>query len=124
MTKITINRTFDKAPIANTDSGKELTPFIDSQLSVNELTLRTLSNGISFTDNFYGVESLVELKHNTPQVINVSKPVKGIVVGRTYEPMSAPFFWKYNDQNELEVTAQFTGSPSVAIKVNLMIHFL
>lgn len=123
MTKITIQRTFDPAKTYETEAGKQLKEFIDSQLSVNELLLRVLLNGVSFIDNIYCVEKEVELKHGTPQIIQASKRVKGILVQRTMSRMSEPIFWQYNDQGELSLTAQFFASPAVAIKVNLVLLF-
>lgn len=123
MTKITIQRTFDPAKTYETEAGKQMKEFIDSQLSVNELVLRVLLNGISFTDNIYCAEKEVELKHGTPQVIQASKRVKGILVQRTLARMTEPLFWQYNDQGELSITAQFFAVPAVAVKVNLVLLF-
>ncbi len=123
MTKITIQRTFDPAKTYATEAGKQIKEFIDSQLSVNELVLRVLLKGVSFADNFYCLEKEVELKHGTPQVIQAGKRVKGILVQRTMSRMTEPLFWEYNDQGELSLTAQFFGSPTVAVKVNLVLLF-
>ncbi len=123
MTKITIQRTFDPAKTYETEAGKQLKEFIDSQLSVNELVLRCLLKGISFTDNFYCQEKEVELKHATPQVIQANKRVKGILVQRTLTRMTEPLFWQYNDGGELSLTAQFFAAPAVAVKVNVVLLF-
>jgi hypothetical protein len=126
VTKITIQRTYDKSQIANTDAGKQLDPFVDSQLSVNELVLRTLRNGVSFGDNVYCLVKDLELRHNTPQTVGIDKPVDMILVGRNYSkdyPLSAPLHWYYNDQNQVVVIAQFSGSPTIAIKIRTVLLF-
>ena len=125
--KVTIQRTFDPAKIYNTDSGKELKEFIESQLSVNELVLRILLNGVSFADNIACIERVLELKHDVPQTVGAPKPVGGIIVTRpSFEAgvrMSQPLHWYYDDQNNLTVVAQFSPIPAVAIKVKVVLLF-
>lgn len=126
MTKINIQRTFDPSKVYETDAGKELKEFIDSQLQVNELVLRTLQLGVSFPDNIYGSVRDVEVKHGVPQIIGAGKVVDMILVGRVFNrdyALSAPLHWYYNDQNELEIVAQFTGTPTIAIKLRIVLLF-
>ena len=126
MTKQNIQRTYDPAKVLQTKAGQEVKDFIDSQLSVNELVLRTLQNGVSFEDNIYGVARDVELKHAEVQIISADKPVQMILVGRVYAKdfaLSQPLHWYYNDQNQLEVLAKFTPIPTVAVKLRLVLLF-
>jgi hypothetical protein len=127
MTKVTQQRTYDKAPIANTDAAKQLDPFIDYVNSFSELVIRILLNGVSFGDNFSCLERELELKHDTPQTVGVSKPVTGVLVTRpSFErdvQMTQPLHWYYDDQNNLTVLAKFTPVPAVAIKVKVVLLF-
>lgn len=126
MTKITIQRTYDSSKVKTTDAGKELDEFIDFETLVDELVLRTLRNGISFADNVYCLVKDVDLKHNVAQVVGVERPIDMILVGRNFSkenPLSAPLHWYYNDQNQVVVIAQFTGSPTIAIKIRLVLLF-
>lgn len=126
MTKINIQRTYDPSKAYTTEAGKELHDFIDAQLQANELLLRTLRNGVSFEDQIYGSVRDIELKHAVPQVISADKPVQMILVGRVYNQtygLSAPLHWYYNDQNQIEVVASFTGTPTIAIKLRIVLLF-
>lgn len=126
MTKINIQRTYDPSKAYTTDAGKELHDFIDAQLQVNEIVLRALLKGLSFEDNIYCAVRDIELKHNTPQIISADKPVQMILVGRVFNKdygLSSPLHWYYNDQNEVEVLAQFTSSPTLAIKLRVVLLF-
>ena len=126
MTKITIQRTFDPSKTFQTDSGKEMREFIDNELQVDELALRTLRNGVSFEDNVYCNVRDIELKHAEVQIISADKPVQMILVGRVYNKdygLSKPLHWYYNDQNQLEVVAEFTGTPTIAVKLRVVLLF-
>jgi hypothetical protein len=126
MTKINIQRTFDPSKVYETDAGKQLKDFIDSQLQVNELSLRTLRGGISFEDNMYCLVRDLELKHAEPQVIGSDKKVSLMFAGRVFSTefyLTAPLQWYYNDQGQLEVVARFSGTPTVALKVRTVILF-
>lgn len=126
MTKINIQRTFDPSKIYQTPEGKAIQEFIDSQLQVNELVLRSLRNGVAFEDNVNAAVRDIELKHDTVQIISADKPVQMILVGRCYNPtypLSQPLHWYYNDQNELTVLAKFTSSPTIAIKLRIVLLF-
>lgn len=126
MTKVTIQRTFDPAKVYETDAGKQVQPFIDAQLSVNELVLRILLNGVSFEDNVNCVIRDVDLHHNTPQTIGITKPVSGMICVRVYDKaayLTVPLHWYYDDQNQLTVIAQFFGTPALAIKTRIVLLF-
>lgn len=126
MTKVTIQRTFDPSKIYGTDAGKQVKEFVDAQLSVNELVLRILLNGISFEDNVNCLVKDLDLQHNVPQTVGITKPVSMILCGRVFNRearLTEPIHWYYDDQNQLTVLAQFFGSPAVAIKVRTVVLF-
>lgn len=123
--KITLTRTPDPSKILATEPGKLLREFIDYSLAFFELVLRTLRGGISFEDNVNCLVKDLDLTQDTVQTVGVSKPVDMILVGRSYDRDFPVEFlhWYYNDQNELEVKAHFNGSPTVAVKVRVVILF-
>lgn len=126
MTQINIQRTYDPAKVLQTEAGKQIADFIDAQLQVNELSLRTLRNGVSFKDNISCSVRDIELMSGITQTLAVDRPVEMILPGRSYNkdyPLSAPLHWYYNDQNQLTVVATFTGSPTVAIKLRIVLLF-
>jgi hypothetical protein len=126
MTKVTKSRTYDASKELSTPEGATLKGFIDDQLSGDELTFRILRNGISFADNINCVIKDVSLRHGVPQVVGVDKPVDMILVGKVYSQLnglSAPLHWYYNDKSDLILIANFNGSPSVAIKIRIVILF-
>jgi hypothetical protein len=126
MTKVTKNRTYDAAAEFKKPEGQALKGFIDDQITGDELTFRILRNGISFGDNVNCVVKDLDLLDGVAQVIGIDKPVDMMLVGRVLSRefgLSQPLHWYYNDRNQLEVVAHFSGTPTVAVKVRAVILF-
>lgn len=126
MTVITQTRTYDASKELKTNSGKELAGFIDATNTTFETVLRALKNGLSFKDNVNCEIREVDLKHGVPQQITAKNKVDMVFVGRVYSeanPLDKPLHWYMNSKGDLNLLAYFKDSPTLAIKVRIVILF-
>lgn len=126
MSKLNISRIFDVSKYLSTKAGQELADVLEYISSLSEQILRALRNGLSFADNFDAIQSTVSLTSGVASVVGTSgkRPI-GIVPMRIVSTTSRvdSFGWYLNDQGQTVVTATFTGSPTTAIDVVLVIFF-
>lgn len=124
MAKITISRLLETSKILATKSGQELQDMITYFGDFSEQTLRNLRNGLTFFDNFNCSKKSVSLVHNTPQVVNTDgrSPYKVETTYQSAIPITG-FGWYFNDKGETVVTALFSGSPTAAQNITLVIFF-
>lgn len=128
MTKINLTRTYDASKDLQTEAGKELEAFIQSNISSTELMVRALKNGISFGDNINCLVKTVELRSGQATVVaaDAKKRVDMVLVGAVGDKstyLEKPLHWYYSDKGDFTVVATFNGTPTVAIPVKLVILF-
>ena len=114
MAKITLTRLLETSQVLSTEAGQQIQAFVNYMADFVEQTVKALQGGLTFNDNFSGVQKNVSLKHNTEQIVQATKPVTGIlcirVISKTYGLDS--FAWYYDDGGRLTVKATFTGGPN------------
>ena len=125
MSKITITSIFEISKALATKSGQELAPPLEFLADFGEQALRALRGGLLFRDNFDGEFKNVELKHDTAQIISMSKTPVDIWVTRvvTTSDFITSFGWYFNDDSQVVVKAKFENIPSDPIVVRLAIMF-
>jgi len=123
--KITITRLLETSKALATEAGKQLADPITYLSELAEQTVRSLRNGLTFSDNFDATIATVALKHNTAALVAASKSVTGIIPTRTFSsryPLDS-FTWYVDEANRVTVKAGFVGSPAAAINVSLLILY-
>lgn len=125
MTKFKSNRLLETAKILTTKVGQEIPDFFSYMADFVENTARILRGGISFGDNFACQVKTVTLTSGTAQVVLASQSVTGIIPLRVVSPSSGldSFAWFYDTGGKLTVKATFTGSPTSALDVLLVLLF-
>lgn len=78
--KLTISRLFDISLVATKNSYKDLKDFIDNQVSVNDNFYRILLNNVSLSDNIAGTTISIDVKHNTPVQVRLTKDPVGVII--------------------------------------------
>jgi hypothetical protein len=124
MAKFTINRLLETSKFIQTEAGSQLSDFIDYVATFSEQTLRGLRNNLSFGDNFACIIKTVDVVHNTDTLIltDGTSPT-GILVTRVISAVYGvdSFAWWLNDSGQTVVRVGFSGAPTEALKVRLVI---
>jgi hypothetical protein len=128
--KVTISRIYELSRYIATKSGKELQGPLEYLAEFAELTLRSLRNGLTFSDNMDCESRRVTVRNDTETVISIAtnKRAQRIyldrVIDQTYYVVTS-FGWKYNSKGEIVVKVGFDGSPSSSqdLTIDLCIHF-
>ena len=126
MAKISVTRLLETAKLLATEAGSQLAELIDYTNNTFEQIIRALRNNLSFADNFNAKVATVELTHNVNQVINADgKTPTGILPSRVFSTTTGidSFAWYVSDKGEVNAKATFTGAPTTAQKVVLIILF-
>ena len=123
--KLTLTRLLDLSKALSTNAGNELKDTMTYLAEFVDQCVRSLRNGLTFTDNFDCAISTVGLKHNTATIISSTKPVNGIVPLRVFSSVNAldSFTWYFDDGGRLTVKAGFVGSPTATINVTLLLLY-
>ena len=131
MSKITITRLLDTAQLMTTTLGQESPAFVDYLAQLVEQTVRTLRNGVTFSDNFDCQEKQVTLAHGVPQVIATTKNVTGVLFPRVLSTkylLEASGWW-YGTDGNLYIAVRFgeiaaSGTPPTGnLPVNIVILY-
>lgn len=130
MAKITVSRIFELSKYLATKSGQELKEALTYISEFAEVSLRTLRNGLTFSDNFDCVIKTVSLRTGTESKILVPgrKRAVGVLLLKVEDNTYAyydTFGWKYDADGNLVVKATFTGSPASTLDIacSLLILF-
>lgn len=123
--KITLTRLLETSKYLATEVGQAIPGFFDYMAEFVEQVTRSLRSGLTFSDNFDCEVKTVTLKHNTEQIVSATKSVFGILPVRVVSQGTGieSFAWWYNDQGTLTVKAAFTGAPTAAQSVVLVVLF-
>lgn len=125
MAKFTVTRLLETSRILATDVGQAIPDFFNYMAEFVEQTTRSLRSGLTFADNFACDYKTVSLTSGTAQKVTATKTVIGMLplrVGSTSCGIDS-FGWYYDAQGALTVKATFTGSPTTALDVLLVILF-
>ena len=126
MAKITISRLFELSKALATDAGDALKEPLTYLADFAEQTIRNLKNGLTFSDNFACKVATLSLTSGVASVVNTDgKTPTDILVTRVVSSANRldSFGWWVTDSGETKVNATFTGSPTSALTVRLVIFF-
>lgn len=122
--KITLTRLLETAKILSTEVGQAIPEFFQYMAEFVEQTVRSLRNGLTFSDNFYGEMKQVSLTHDTAQQIYSTRQVTEVRFVRAIkqDTILIGWGWYYDDQNRLTVKAKFEPTPTGTIDcvINLL----
>lgn len=123
--KITLTRLLETSKYLATEVGQAIPGFFDYMAEFVEQVTRSLRSGLTFSDNFDCDIKTVSLKHNTEQIISSNKSAIGIIPIRVISQGTGldSFAWWYSDQGNLTLKASFTGSPTAAQSVVVVVLF-
>ena len=134
MAKITLSRLFEVSKYLTTESGKELKDALVYISEFVEVTVRNLTNGLTFVDNFDVTAKTISVRPDTETVIFAAnrKRVKEVVIRRaahdTYYVVSS-FGWKFTTEGEVVITVDFTDKSGTSapattdVTLDLLLHF-
>lgn len=129
--KISIGRTFDSGQVLaslSKSNVKGLDDFITYLQDMSTQLVNALRGTLTFEDNFNSTVKVIALEHNTSltfQLPDGRKSPQHIIVTRTGNftyPLSS-FVWQLTDKGDVQVKATFTGTPTQAIDVTLVILY-
>ena len=125
MAKYNLSRLLETTQLLATEAGGQLKDLVSYTAEMAENVARLLRNGLTFNDNFSCAIREVSVKHLTATVIGADKPVVGILPIRVLSTSTGldSFSWYYDEQGRLTVSAGFTGAPSTARKMTLVLLF-
>lgn len=124
--KIGISRLVETSKLLQTKSGQELQDLINHYVELADNVIKALNNRLTLEDNFNGKALTVSLANGTASVINTDGKVPSEVrVRRVYSSSSGvdSFIWYVNNSGQTVVKANFTGSPTDSLDVDLAIEF-
>jgi hypothetical protein len=124
--KIGISRLVETSKLLQTKSGQELQDLINHYVELADSVIKALNNRLTLEDNFNGKALTVSLANGTASVINTDGKVPSEVrVRRVYSSSSGvdSFIWYVNNSGQTVVKANFTGSPTDSLDVDLAIEF-
>lgn len=123
--RITLTRLLETSKYLATEVGQAIPGFFDYMAEFVEQVTRSLRSGLTFSDNFDCDVKTVTLTHNTEQIVSATKTAFGILPVRVVSQGVGieSFAWWYNDQGALTVKAAFTGSPTSAQSVVIVVLF-
>ena len=124
--KVTLSRIFETSRVLATDAGQQLQDFVQFMADLSEQSLRALRNGLNFTDNMRCIASTVSLVHGTPTIVNAQgKTPQQILCTRVYSSSNIldAFGWYIDSNGNLVVKAEFTGAPTAALNVDILIFY-
>jgi len=124
--KITVSRLFDTGFISKGESFKELSPYFDYQLQLNDNIFRTLINGVNITDNIDGTLLSASLIPGQQTEIRLGRIPVAVYIGKQNNiayPITT-FVWDVNSAANLLATIT-TADPLFTnpITVTLVVHF-
>lgn len=110
--KLTISRLFDVAQVATKSAYKDLQPFVDNQVSVNDNLYNILLKNVSLADNIAGTTISIDLKHNVPTQIQLTKVPVGVVVLKSYPltPFPLAVNFEQNSNGQYNVIAHLSNA--------------
>jgi len=124
--KITISRLLEISKYLATEVGQKIPDFFQYMGTFVEEVIRTLKNGVTLADNLAGEIKIVNLKHDTEQIIQVSGHVTAAQVMRIVKQgeTSTSFGWWYDSQGKLAVKVTYgsTPTPTEALEVHLFFY--
>ena len=125
MAKYNISRLLETTQLLATEAGGQLKSLISYTSEMAENIARLLRNGLTFRDNFACEIREVSAKHAVDTVIGAAKPVVGVLPVRVLSTSTGldSFAWYYDEKGRLTVKAGFTGSPTAAQKMTLVLLF-
>jgi hypothetical protein len=127
--KVTITRLLETSKLLATKVGQEIPDFFSYMSDFVEQVTRALRGGLSFADNFNCEVRTISLKHNTPQVLEVTKPVTGMIPTRLQSRayLIDAFNWFYDSDGRLTIQASIKDKegnlPTDALSVAIVILF-
>jgi hypothetical protein len=125
--KLTVVAAYEASKALAVKSGQELKDFITYVTDALRQIVQALRNALTFEDNFNCQVLTVAVKNSTAQEINTGlRTPKHLICTRSFDsryPVDS-FFWEVNDENRVEVTVGFSGSPgTTAITLTLIAFF-
>ncbi len=127
MAKITISRIFETARALSTDAGTQLQDFIQFQAQLAEIAIRALRNGLTDEDNTDCEIKVVDLVHDTPLVLGVTRKKAREVRPRrlltSTTALAAPLAWGFTNNGAVTMTGKFFPVPTEPVQVEIIILY-
>lgn len=128
MAKLSVSRLLESSKLLQTQAGQQLQELITFVNDISDQVIRALRQGLTFQDNMKCLISVVSLKHDTLQGVNynAANQIFGIIPVRVNSTTTgiSGFLWYIDQNNQLQVKAQFIGAPVDPIDVTLTILYL
>jgi len=123
--KITLTRLLEVSKYLATEVGQQIPDFFGYMSELTDNTVRALRNGLTYADNFDCTIRTIDVSNNATQVLVLDgqKRAIGIIPIRVLSTTHAidSILWYYDERDRLTVKCGFTGSPTSAQKVTLVI---
>jgi hypothetical protein len=128
MAKITIQRIFETTKALATEAGQSLQDFINFNAQFAELTLRSLRNGITYSDNFDCEIKKISISHNVNLNIptDVSRRPTEVRVRRVLDVTSSlarPLSWGFSENGKVFVRAFFDPVPTSPVNIEIIVLY-
>jgi hypothetical protein len=126
MAKLGIQRLLEASKLKATEAGQQLGELIDFVNDLADNFVRALRNGLTFQDNFNCLVSTVSVKHGESTVVNTGgKRPYGIIPIRVVSESESisSLSWYIDQSNRTNLSVSFTGAPSEAQSVVIIILF-
>lgn len=129
--KISIGRVFDSGQVLKmlTDAGvKGMDEFITYLYDMSTQLVNALRGTLTIEDNLNSLVKNIELKHNVRlamQLPDRKKTPRHVFLTRAIPIENSPlsFGWQMLQDGNLEMLATFTGAPTAAVQVTVVILF-
>ena len=122
--KITVSRLFDTSLISKSQSFKDLGPYFDYQLQLNDNFYRTITNGVNWGDNMAGSLIGASLTPGVTSTVNLGLTPVAVLIGQqdtTTHPITS-FVWTQDSKLNLLCTITVADSTYKSpIKVTLVV---
>lgn len=126
MSKLSSSRLTEVSKLLATKAGSELKEFITYVAGLAEDVVSGLKNGLTFRDNFNCKYTTLSLTDNTASGINTDgrRPlwIQCVQVISTEYGLDS-WTWYIDSDGSCQVKATFTGSPSAAVEVAVLIFY-
>lgn len=126
MAKLSISRLLETSKLLSTKAGQELQEALTYLNDLADQVLRALRQGLTFEDNFKCKVVTVTLQNDVEQVVfSDQQQIFGVLPIRAISTQYgiASSLWFKNNNNELVVKIGFSGSPTAAVSVVLIILY-
>jgi hypothetical protein len=121
--KVTISKLFELSKYLGTNAGKELEGALSYLSDFAELTVRGLTNQLTFEDNLNCEQKRISVRNNMETIVSIAsrkRPTR-IYIDRVISPyyVVTGFGWQFNAAGQVVLKCLFDGSPPTAQDISL-----